>query len=280
MVRNDQMPRQRPTVHILAKIRAVNRMECVKETMRFALNSLATLFPNWLAQQPLPLQDWLTRYGHRVEDYRLPTSAEKRIAYALQTGQDGYQLMQAIDQTAEPTLFWQLPAVDALRSVWLQQYQLSDNQLQWRTQQQGLPPAKRFISSPCDRQAHYARKNTFSWVGYKVHLTETCELDQPHLITQVVTTAGPVPDGIATPLIHQGLANKALLPSTHLVDAGYVDAEVLVTSCQQYGVDLLGPTRSNNHWQARAKTGYAAADFKLDWTIRQAVCPQGKISKS
>lgn len=27
-------------------------------------------------------------------------------------------------------------------------------------------------------------------------------------------------------------------------------------------------------------TGYSVADFKLDWTTRLRVCPQGKLSKS
>jgi transposase len=33
-----------------------------------------------------------------------------------------------------------------------------------------------------------------------------------------------------------------LLPEQHLVDAGYVDAELLVTSQREYQVGLVGPT--------------------------------------
>ena len=43
----------------------------------------------------------------------------------------------------------------------------------------GIAAAARFISSPYDPDAHYARKHATSWVGYKVHLTETCEDDTP-----------------------------------------------------------------------------------------------------
>jgi transposase len=31
-------------------------------------------------------------------------------------------------------------------------------------------------------------KRTHTWIGYKVHLTESCDADLPHLVTQVQTT--------------------------------------------------------------------------------------------
>jgi hypothetical protein len=48
-----------------------------------------------------------------------------------------------------------------------------------------------FISSPYEPDAHLARTRTIQWVGYKVHLTETCEDDLPTLITHVETTPAP-----------------------------------------------------------------------------------------
>lgn len=70
--------------------------------------------------------------------------------------------------------------------------------------------------------------------------------------------------GGATALIHQGLADKALLPSTHLVDAGYVDAELLVNSRQQYGVDLLAqPARTTT---GKPVTKRATQRLILSWT--------------
>ncbi len=41
--------------------------------------------------------------------------------------------------------------------------------------------------SPYDQDVRYGRKRDFDWTGYKVHLTECCEDDLPHLITQVET---------------------------------------------------------------------------------------------
>jgi len=62
--------------HVLAKIRALNRAECVVETLRHALNVLAVVTPDWLQGQVQ--LEWLERYGHRAEQFRLPKGVDKR----------------------------------------------------------------------------------------------------------------------------------------------------------------------------------------------------------
>jgi transposase len=111
-----------------------------------------------------------------------------------------------------------------------------------------------------------------------VHLTETCEDDLSHLITNGETTIGPAADGAATPKIHAALQQRGLLPGTHIVDTGFLDAELLVDSRDDYGVDLLGPTRLDDHWQARERTGFDAQHFQIDWGQLHATCPAGKPS--
>ena len=64
------------STHVLAKIRTLNRLEGVGETFRAALNSLAVAAPEWLMGQIQA--DWVDRYEHRVEDYRLPTGKQAR----------------------------------------------------------------------------------------------------------------------------------------------------------------------------------------------------------
>jgi transposase len=238
------------STHVLARIRAMNRLECVAETMRFALNSLATLVPDWLAGQLRP--EWAARYGPRAEEYRLPHTKPQREAYAQQVGQDGWWLLYAqqvgqdgwwllerIERDEQAALLWQLPAVDILRRVWLQQFRLVDSQLIWRVENQGeLPPSAQLISSPYDLEARFSRKRTTTWVGYKVHLSETCEDDQPHLITQVATTVSTEADSATLPHIQQGLADKSLLPSQQVVDTAYGSAELLVQRQQLHQVEL------------------------------------------
>jgi transposase len=163
----------------------------------------------------------------------------------------------------------------------VQQYYLAEGQLQWRTaQQHGLAPAALAIQSPTDTEARYSEKRSTSWVGYKAHLTETCDQDQPRLITQVETTVATTPDHQVLDSVHQQLAAKELLPTEHVVDAGYVTADTLVGSQQDYGVELCGPVRSDTAWQARAEKGFAASDFSFEWSRQQARCPAGQLSRS
>jgi transposase len=192
-------------------------------------------------------------------------------------GGDGWQLLSAVDHVETPRWLREVPAVTILRRVWIQNYCWDGTQLRWRDAD-NIPPATQFISSPYDLDAHYARKHTTQWVGYKVHLTETCEEDLPHLITHVETTSGPVADGAATPNIHAALQQRGLLPATHIVDTGFLDAALLVDSRVRYGVDLLGPTRLDYHWQARQGAGFDAQHFPIDWDRQQATCPAGKTS--
>jgi transposase len=83
-----------------------------------------------------------------------------------------------------------------------------------------------------------------------------------------------------TPQIHHDLQERDLLPGMHLADTGYVDAELLVGSRQEFGVDLVGPTRPDYRWQAKAGTGFASNDFTIDWEGQQATCPEGRVSTS
>jgi transposase len=265
------------STHVLAAIRALNRLECVGETMRHALNTLAVAAPDWLLAQSQA--EWVDRYGPRVEDYRLPERQADRQAYAEIIGADGLLLLTAIYTPTAPLWLRELPAVQTLRQVWLQNYTWVAGQLGWRDATM-IPPAELFISSPDDVEAHYAKKRSTSWVGYKVHLTESCDEDTPHLITHVETTTGPVADGAVVGCIHETLKEQDLLPGMHWVDMGYVAAELLANSQQEYAVELFGPARGAIHQQARARKGFEAAQFRIDWQTAPAICPAGCRSSS
>lgn len=58
------------STHILAAVRTMNRLECVGERLRYALNTLSTLCPDWL-QSWVPVE-WYDRYRGRFEKERLP----------------------------------------------------------------------------------------------------------------------------------------------------------------------------------------------------------------
>lgn len=213
-----------------------------------------------------------------MEESRLPKGQEKRQDYALTVGRDGAKLLEAVYHTKAPQWLRLIPGVEILRQVWLQQYRWTEQGLQWRSEQDGLPPSTHFIASPYGTQAHYSKKRTTAWLGYKVHLSETCDPEVPHLITHVEITLAPVTDRESLPPIHEALKAKHLLPEVHLADTGSIDARSIIESQAAYGVDLLGPTLSDYHWQAKAAQGFAASDFALDWEQKRAACPEGQIS--
>jgi transposase len=264
------------STHVLAAIRTMNRLECVAETLRVALNSLAVVVPEWLRSQ-VPA-DWYERYGSRTEEYRFPKEATKRQALTEQIGADGWWLLTAIRSADAPAWLSEVPAVEILRRVWVQQFWMDEGVLRWRSDQD-IPPASILISSPYDPEAHLSIKRSTVWTGYKVHLTETCDEELPHLLIHVETTPATTQDMEMTGTIHQALATKHLLPAAHAMDTGYVDGDHIVTSQHTYGVDLLGPVTSSPSWQSRAGQGFDHAGFTIDWQAKQATCPQGKISR-
>jgi transposase len=264
------------STHIEAAIRTMNRIECTGETLRAALNSLAGVVPDWLAKH-VP-QEWYDRYEKRMEEFRMPKEATKRNALIQQIGQDGSHLLEWVREADAPPWLIEIPAVEILRQVWIQQFFVEGGQIRWRSNKD-IPPAARLISSPYDTQAHMSIKRDTIWTGYKVHLTETCDDQSPHLIIHVETTPATTQDMEMTNVIHEELERKQLLPSEHFMDTGYVDGEHLVTSEKQYGVELIGPVAVNGSWQAKESQGFDISQFQIDWENKIVTCPEGKTSQ-
>jgi transposase len=260
--------------HVLAAIRTCSRSEVVGETLRAALNALSLAAPDWV-QSVVPA-DWYARYARRVEADRRVTTPEARDARLLETGVDGALLLAALTTAPTPPWLVALPAVDLLRRVWIQQFVAVEGILRPRTADE-QPPAALRIVSPYDDQARTGAKRATFWDGYKVHLSETVTSDGPQLITHVETAPAPEHDGTALPRIHQALAEADHLPCEHLLDAGYVDVDHLLSSRSQ-GIDLIGPVAADTSWQARDPDGFDVACFTIDWAQQQATCPQGQRS--
>src|SRR3984957_12935314 len=265
------------STHVLADVRKLNRRGRVGSTMRAALNELAMMAPDWL--QALAPAAWYERYSRRVENYRLPKTDTARLEHGAVVGADGSQLLAAIDATNEQSWLAQLPAVQILRRVWVDQYVEDAGQLRWRSKVEMPAPASQ-VSSPYDSAARYSTKRDLSWVGYKVHLTETCDPEMPHIITNVETTPASTPDDNMVAPVHRSLEQRGLLPSEHLVDKGYTDSHVLVDSQQQHSVSIVGPVADDPSWQARSGDGFTKSQFLVDWDRQVVTCPAGNESIS
>lgn len=264
------------STHVLAAVRHLNRLELVGETLRHLLNTLATVAPAWLQVQLPP--EWYDRYSSRFEATRLPDTEQERTALATQIGADGAQLLAVLYDADTPAWLRQLPVVETTRQIWVQQYYQEPARITWRDPA-NLPAGKQLIESPFDVAARFSKKRSTQWVGYKVHLSECCDPDLPHLITHVATTPATTGDVEETAGLHAAWQAKQLLPARHMVDAGYTDAELLAQAQTDYAMELYGPVRVDLSWQARTPDAFALADFTIDWEQQQAHCPQGQVSR-
>jgi transposase len=271
------------STHVLGAIRDLNRLELAGETVRAALEALAAAAPGWLAG--LIDASWQEVYGQRIDGMRLPGSEAKRTDLASQYGADGVLLLGAVRGPGAPGWLRELPAVETLRQVWVQQYYRDGRGavVMRDAGEQGLPPGRSRIISPYDTDARYSEKRGRGWLGYKIHLTETCAVpgpggsrDAPNLITSVITTPASTADVAMTTPVHDMLDAAGLAPAEHAVDAGYASADELVTA-QARGIILTGPLRTTATRQRRTG-GYTAEMFAIDWDRQQATCPQGVTS--
>jgi transposase len=276
------------STHVLAAIRVLNRLELVAETLRAALNAVATVAPDWL-QGFAPLA-WYERYGKRIEDVRLPRDKVDREAYAQMVGDDGFSFLEAVEGAEAPKEVRELPILESLRQTWQRHYERTGEGaltaeggakrcVRFKANRE-LPPAAESIESPYDADARYRHKRDTAWTGYMVHVSETCEPTAPHLLTHVHTTPASVHEAQCTLPIQQALLDKALPPREHFVDAAYISADLLVHSRDEQDMTLRGPTRPSQGWQMQVVGAYTFEQFTVDWEQQQARCPQGKASVS
>lgn len=263
------------STHILAAIRSLNRLELVGEALRHALDALAAVVPAWLtARTP---GDWYDQYGLPFSQYRLPSDKQECEAFALRIGTDGHYLLECLFNDVEHAWLRAIPAVETLRQIWVQQYYHHEGQLRWRTNKE-TPPARVRIVSPFDPEARQGKKRDTRWLGYKVHLTETCDQDMPKLITNVETRTAQEQDVTVTATIHEALQERDLLPSEHIADTGYVSGAHLAQSQDDYGIDLIGPVLPDTSWQALTEGAFDISQFHIDWDNQTATCPQGQTT--
>ncbi len=78
---NARQRQRTDATHVVASVRILTRIEMVGETLRQALNVLATVLPDWLEEQVST--DWYERYGRAFEAYRMPKAEAELLALAV-----------------------------------------------------------------------------------------------------------------------------------------------------------------------------------------------------
>ena len=304
------------STHVIAAVAALNRLELAGESVRAALEALTAAHPDWVAQR-ICVPDFARRYGTPMTSWRPPVSQARRDELAIAYARDGYALLEAVYGSSSPGWLREIPAVDVLRRVLVQNYTriiTEDGREVIRRREKepegdGLPHGHIRIASPYDTDARWGVKREEFWLGYKLHVTETCDdappctcapaaaaaagrvrgdgrehgggCEQPtfpNLITHVATTEATVPDSQMTSVIDNDLARKNLPPGRHYLDSGYLSAALVVAEHARHGIALIGPLLADTSAQARAGNGYARADFTVNYGTKTVTCPQGKTA--
>jgi hypothetical protein len=258
------------STHILGYVKEMSRLECAEQTLRLALQALE----EEVRRLELP-EFWERLWSLYVQsnlDWRLSKSErEKRYR---QLGQD---IKEVLEWIAKHSKLRELEAVKLLRRVFGEQFEVIEGKLQ-----PILRRSAQSVQNPHDPDAHYADKGKKQWVGYKVHVVESVDPQEPakrkgepaeHFITEMLTTEAAQDEmaGLAEALKREQQHHE-IEPEAMYADAGYVTENTLLKA-EQSAMELLGPTRPDPH-----KGPYNADAFHVDIDKRQAVCPQGHLS--
>lgn len=128
------------------------------ETLRAALNELATIVPDWV--RDVALESWYKRYGSRIEDSWLPASVTERDVYAQTVGEDIDYLLECLKESNLSINWRELPSIIALQLVWQHHYEIiidestEFKQVRCKLKRE-LARAAEGIESPYDIEARY-----------------------------------------------------------------------------------------------------------------------------
>jgi transposase len=260
------------STQIFAHVSRMSRLECVRETLRLALEELEG--GDW-ARPPL----WTTLWERYVEsklDYRAEASVlREKMTLA---GTDAAELLNWVRQSDNPALA-QGEQVQLLERVWKENFEFDGaDQLRQREAQ----PAGA-VHNPHDPEAQWAAKgqgkHKKEHVGYKVQVAETVkevELDKgeptQNFITAMATQPATASDDAGLPLVEQEQAAMGLeKPSHWYVDGAYISAEKLAQA-QGENRQIIGPAQSSPKKEGR----FSVEDFQIRIEERKAICPAGK----
>ena len=259
--------------HVIGLVSRMSRLECVRETLRLALEALE---PIEALARPEAWPVWWERYVESKLDYQ--AEAAQLRAKMDQAGDDARDLLRwakgqnAAREGAE--------AVERLARVYAENFEetVGESVVQRRAQPAGA------VHNPHDPQAQWSTKSTTKdkeWVGYKAQVAETVE-EQPRavgeptrgVITAVVTQEAIASDKSALPVVEEAWeATGQEKPTELYVDAGYTSGAELARA-ETEGRGLKGPMAP-----APTKEGRISSEaFDVNVAERRAVCPAGEAS--
>lgn len=253
------------STHVLAVVERLSQLELITETIRVALRAVILTAPAW-AEQMLP-DTFQEIYSDPQSEYGLSgAEVSKRLQ---QVGRDGYWFLGQIERLAPPEV-QQLPEVDILRTVLQQNYPAGPN----KPPAQKRPTGSEVIESPHEPEARGGVKRSLRWTGYKMQVTETCDIGFPPLIVDLEITGALENDAPQLPRIQDRLEARDMLPGEQQADQAYISARLLVSSARR-GINLLGIPPADTQGPA----GFRQTDFEIDVPAQRATCPAGQVNQ-
>lgn len=260
------------STHIIGLVSQMSRLDCVRETLRLALEELAQLEK---LPRPVEWALWWERYVESSIDYR--SSGDIIRLKMSQAGLDARNVLSWINGL--PPEIRQGEAIQLLQRVFNENFEVGQNGAVERLHMR--PTGS--VQNPHNPDAQWSSKSTLkdkAWVGYKVQVAETVEAEPRQtgeptkgVITSIVTQNAPESDKVGMAAVLKAQQQLGLeKPETLYADAGYVSGPSLAKASAE-GLDLRGPALPS------ANRGvYTSEAFKINVEQRYAVCPAGKSS--
>ncbi|MEV0186647.1 hypothetical protein AB0I54_46825 [Streptomyces sp. NPDC050625] len=168
------------STRVVADVRLLHRMEFAAESLGSALEALAAAAPDWLEQALAERDtDWLGRYGERVDSRHGPACRPRHETWLWRVGEDGFHLLTAVWRPDAPNRLRRIPALETLRRAWAQCSSTTATRQECGPARAMTCPGHQRLASPYDTRARCCTKRTTGWVGYCLHITETCDDDVP-----------------------------------------------------------------------------------------------------
>lgn len=262
------------STHVLSAVRDLSALECVRETVRLALEELEARVAE--SERPDFWELFWERYVQSKLDYRAGQELLKNKHH--QAGEDCRRLLQWLEPMAPELRYGQ--QVELLREVFGQQYVVKSAEVQAVKEH-----APGVVCNPHDPDAQWSAKGQGkekkSWVGYKVQVAESLpEEDSPKqrcFITSIVTQKAIASDDPGLDEILRDQAASGLQrPSELYADGAYVSAARLQEAKNQ-GWELIGPAQPSAN-RSGLGSDFRIEAFDIDIAKRRARCPSGFLS--
>lgn len=260
------------STHIIGLVSRMSRLDCVRETLRLALEELSRIEN---LPRPAAWVLWWERYVESRIDYR--SSSDIIRAKMSQAGLDARDALAWIKE--RPLNIREGEAVKLLRRVFNENFEAGPN---GGVEKVRVRPTGA-VQNPHNPEAQWSSKETLTektWVGHKVQVAETVEDTPRHsgeptknVITAIVTQNAIESDKAGMAAVFEEQKRLGMeKPEILYADAAYVSGPGMAQA-QSESRELMGPAISPpDHGVSTSEA------FHVDVERRYAICPSGKAS--